>query len=279
MRKRSSALHADSEEEFKCKLKLIDEIKEHNNPRVLISAYTPVTKFSAKEILELHEKQKRDTSQIGFDFKRNEAPEGSPKSQRRSSFKVISEGNDSRSSILSNSEENGPNIVEKKLECMVIGSSKVGKHFLINSCFEEPHQEHHSEYTFDMMVKSKTLPDLVKRYHFWIYRPNNTGFDTLIKTYYKKVNLFVFVFDCGSHDSFMSLEEAINKIRNDVFGERLRGILVGNNRSSNSDRKVLFEEAEQFRVKHNLLEYLEIGFNSPQDYDNLSLKLDQYLLM
>jgi len=236
-----------------------------------------MTKFSAKEILEIHERQKRENTHSVFEFHNHKSKEDAAKYKRRSSFKVIPEEPEKRSPISSYSDINDPQCIEMKYECMVVGFPKVGKHFLINSCFEEPHLDHQKDYIFDMMEKSVSSPELVKSYHFWIHQVCKTSFDNLIKTYYKKVKLFIFIFDVANLESFQILEESANKIRKEVPGEKFRAILIGNHTDPKSSRKISHEAAEEFKIKHNFLEFLEVKFESNQDLKGLLLRLDQYL--
>jgi len=282
VRKRSSALHAESEEEYKVKLQLITEEHEKAKQRASISVYCPVTRFSAKEIIELHERQKKDKPHPTFEYSCWEEQETSPaqsKPKKRSSLKQSPELSEGRGSTGTSSfEENGVCVSnERKNDCMIIGGSKVGKHFLINSCFEEEHQDHRKESTFDMMVKSRACSDFNRKYHFWIHQLNNVGFDSIVKTYYKKIGLFIFVFDFASRESFAMLNDAIHKVLGDVAIDKFKAILLGNKTDFNSNKTVTPEEIENLRSSTGISEYVEMNFDNKSDYQNLLSKVDQYL--
>jgi GTPase SAR1 family protein len=280
MRKRSPALHAESEDEYKEKLQIITEEQEKTKSRTIVSAYTPVTRFSAKEIIELHEKLKKEKPQAGFEFFCSDEQEAFQKNsnfKRRPSVKSpeMSEGRGSVEAVL---EDNSLTISnERKNDCMIIGGSKVGKHFLTNSCFEDAHQDHQKESTFDMLIKSRACSDFNNKYHFWIHQISNASFDNIVKTYYKKIGLFIFVFDFGSRDSFSMLCDAIHKVRKEVPSDKFKAILIGNQTDFTSSKTVSTEEIENLQIQHCISEYLEVGFGNSFHYQNVLSKIDQYL--
>ena len=137
MRQRSAALHAESVDEYKSKMKILSSGHEQSNRRISVSAYTPVSKFSAKEILEVHELYRRERPQKSLDYIRAEAKLASPDILQAPLEKMVIEKHETRSSISSNPEETSCSYIQKTLECMILGFSKVGKHFLVDACFEE----------------------------------------------------------------------------------------------------------------------------------------------
>jgi len=67
-----------------------------------------------------------------------------------------------------------------------------------------------------LITKAKDRGNKTSKYKFWVHNLGDSSMDLFIKTYYKKMNLFIFVVDCTDSDGLAGLEKVIQNIKSEL---------------------------------------------------------------
>lgn len=152
---------------------------------------------------------------------------------------------------------------------MVIGLTDSGKWSLINSTFDcadcrDPN-DGKSQQVMDLLTKTEVNDGNQSeiRYQFWIRNLYNQGankgrFEELIKTYYKNVSLFIFVYSISNKDSFTCLTNEISKVLSQVPAEKFKCALLGTKGDlDDSLRQVNYFDGVSLQEKYKLTCFME----------------------
>jgi Ras family len=140
-------------------------------------------------------------------------------------------------------------------KCMVMGSTSSDRYEIINSVFNLsdviPLQQ-----TMDLLLKVEGENNEKKIYQIWMRALDGNKYDSLIKTYYKKISIFIFIYSICEKESFLMLETAINSVAEEI-NDKFLGILIGTVSQSSEDREVLYEEGEALKKEKGLSMFIE----------------------
>jgi GTPase SAR1 family protein len=141
------------------------------------------------------------------------------------------------------------------VKCMVMGSTSSDRYEIINSVFNLsdviPLQQ-----TMDLLLKVEGENSERKIYQIWMRALDGNKYDSVIKTYYKKISIFIFIYSVNDKDSFQMLETAINSVAEEI-NDKFLGILIGTTSQSLDDREVLYEEGEKLKKDKGLSMFIE----------------------
>lgn len=165
--------------------------------------------------------------------------------------------------------DGGKGIPSTLKRIMVIGLNNSGKWSLINSTFDcadcrDPNDEKNHQ-VMDLLTKTEVNDGGQSeiRYQFWIRNLYNQGanqgrFEELIKTYYKNVSLFLFVYSVSNKDSFACLNNEISKILNQVPADKLKCALLGTKGDlDDTNRQVDYFDGVSLQEKYKLTCFME----------------------
>jgi GTPase SAR1 family protein len=82
-------------------------------------------------------------------------------------------------------------------------------------------------------------------------------YDSLIKTYYKNISVFIFIYSIRDRKSFEMLDEALESLHEEVPKDKIKGILIGTKPGPDEKREVEYEEGVEFKKKSGLSVFLE----------------------
>ncbi len=93
-------------------------------------------------------------------------------------------------------------------------------------------------------------------------------YDSICKTFYKKCNGVMLVFDITNRDSFKNIEKWRREVEANLNIEEVPILLVGNKKDSEYKREVLKEEGEIYAKKFHMIYYETSALNN----DDFSVK-------
>jgi len=155
----------------------------------------------------------------------------------------------------------------KIYKVMIVGSTGTGRHSLINSAFREnAGSEKKIRNPFDLVIKHQEQDGCLNTFKFWLRDPSDKKMESLIKIYYKSINLYIFVYKVEDYRSFELLDKTIEQIKTEVSEGKFQGLLIGTISNGNfnvNERKVTHEEGSKLKAKHKLSQFVELKHSSP----------------
>jgi small GTP-binding protein len=152
------------------------------------------------------------------------------------------------------SDEENKNILEFKV--VLLGDSGVGKtcilHRLVENTFEESQL---STIVVDFRTKEVTIGEQTINVRIWD-SPGQDKFKSITKTLYANTQLFILVYSVTDKDSFESLGDWLEEIKN--ANSNAKFLLVGNKIDVSKERKVTNDEGRNFANEHNM-EFFEVS--------------------
>lgn len=149
---------------------------------------------------------------------------------------------------------------------MMIGCRRTGKHALIRSVFGEESKEDIAlpNQIMDLIVKTEKQDNIKTNYHLWLKMLDDHKFDNIIRLYYKRMKMFVFVYSVYDEKTFEELDEVLQSILKDIPKETFSGILLGNRTIMNDmecERQVSYANGLALKEKYNLKLFFETDYN------------------
>jgi Ras-related protein Rab-1A len=136
---------------------------------------------------------------------------------------------------------------------IIIGNSNVGKTSLINRFIDKTYNENYTATLgVDFFMKTIVVNQQTIKLQIW----DTAGmekYQSITSSYYKGAHACIIVYDITDRESFDSTEkwiESFYKFCNPEIEKII--LLIGNKCDLSMNRKVSFEEAENFAVKNNL---------------------------
>lgn len=288
MRKRSGGIHADNQESY-LKLALLCQTRENkenstinvNRPRGNSrGSITPQETRSIyqknNEVDETRSSKNGETDFNDFDYG-NENIVSTVKHNSPSAMSIEAIMDTNATDMDSNLKSFEK--IEKNYKIMVVGGRRAGKHTLVNSIFPESKKEdqllENSENCLDLIIKRKEDHYTCKKYQFWIRELFNDRYDSLIKIYYKSIQLFVFVYSLDDRESFTQVDEAIKSISSELTSNKFVGILIGN--KNDKLREVQYDEGLDLKNKYNLSWFVETNMYIESLTPQVLRKFDELL--
>jgi small GTP-binding protein len=140
----------------------------------------------------------------------------------------------------------------REFNVLLLGESDVGKscilYKLVENKFEESQQ---STIGVDYRTKKTTIGNQPINVKIW----DSSGqekFKTITKMFYKDKQLFILVYSVTDKDSFKSLENWLEDVKNTNTNTNAMFLLVGNKIDEEKERAVTKKEGEAFAEKHGM---------------------------
>ena len=134
---------------------------------------------------------------------------------------------------------------------MILGESKVGKSALIRRfSMDEYTPEFYTTLGMDFVTKEVTDNDTNISAQIWD-TAGQERFMTMTKSFYKRCDGILLVYDISLRKSFMRLNTWIENIACDA-SVRIPKYLLGNKVDLKEAREVTIEEGREFATKHNM---------------------------
>mmetsp|Transcript_67691 Transcript_67691/g.78593 ORF Transcript_67691/g.78593 Transcript_67691/m.78593 type:complete len:289 (-) Transcript_67691:131-997(-) len=278
MRRRSCAFHADSNEEY---IKIATESQEqelgvYNGSRNKLQRQDfspesdPESKLQFDDFSYNHDEYSREMDD--FDLNESNENKNSPSAY---ALEIL------RDDAVDGVTESEIAIKETRIDTMLIGGLRVGKHALIDSQFPESSDADSTPLMnrLDLVVRKTQTPSEETSIRFWIKEIIDTecaaddAFEKLIELYYKRCSVYIFVYDMTSRASFEKIENEISKIVNCVGESRFLGLLVATNSDKTNERTVSYEEGVALKIKFNLRYFNETNIFIERETQQLLKKL------
>lgn len=159
----------------------------------------------------------------------------------------------------------------KKFEVMIVGSRGTGKRSCISAMFPQISMESCEKQPFDYICRRVCQDKIDSIFKFWTLetKTNLAHQDYLLPIYLKKVQFFIFVYDCSKENSLKELEPMIEAVMKAHKNDTVYTFLIGNIRKG-VERKISYKEASQFKDKYDIAIFTECAIPN----DNLSMMVD-----
>lgn len=158
---------------------------------------------------------------------------------------------------------------------VLIGDASVGKSAILYNLTDNQFY-----YNYDMTIgveyNSKIVTQDAKYIKLQIWdTAGQEVFRSITKSYYRNNSVIIIVYDTTNYESFLNVKTWLKDIKE--FTNESLIYLVGNKVDMWEDRKVTYEEGEEFAKEHNL-NFMEISAKNKEGtdlFDNIVLKLSQ----
>ncbi len=105
------------------------------------------------------------------------------------------------------------------------------------------------------------------------------SFRSITKIFYRGAHAAILAYSVGMRSSFESLNEWLKEIKNSCAPD-VQIYLIGNKSDINpAEREVTFEEALEFKQKHNLLYFTETSAKSGDNIEKLFIDASKFIYL
>jgi GTPase SAR1 family protein len=159
----------------------------------------------------------------------------------------------------------------KKFEVMIVGSRGAGKRSIISAMFPQISMESSEKQPFDYICRRVCQDKIDSIFKFWTLETKTDLAlqDYILPIYYKKIQFFMFVYDCSNPNSLNELQPIIEAVMKAKGTDVPYTFLIGNIRKG-EERKISYKEASEFKDKYDIAIFTECVISS----DNLSMMVD-----
>jgi len=268
-RRRRTAFHADSDEEYLNKVKTADVIESFSKATMdEITAYSPPDKLqdlisrrstpsnsernpSFNSITVLPSRpERKDTFNfiINTDYLPADEQERSPRKSSDSEPKKDGDSGRKDSTLVTS------------VKTMIMGSNRLYKHAFIDYLFGKSPDNGELKTPMDLRVESNLKVFETVKHHFWMKScregENLEKLKPIYMIYYKTVSSLVFLYSVEDRSSFLLVNQALKSLAADFGPEKFKGVLVGI--KSDKAREVSSQEGESLKEEAGLKEFLEV---------------------
>lgn len=166
---------------------------------------------------------------------------------------------------------------DKSIKVILLGDTNVGKSSIIerlkNNSFNYNQQptltlEHHN-----LIIKIDTF---ILRMQIWD-TAGQEKFDSITSTYYKSTDVAIFVYSIDNQESFNRIPGWIKELENkntngnkdnDDEEQLMIKILIGNKTDLENDRKITYEEGNDFSKNNGFMHFEELSCKEQDDKEN-----------
>ncbi|KAM8980245.1 intraflagellar transport protein 27 homolog [Sarcophilus harrisii] len=161
-------------------------------------------------------------------------------------------------------------MVKLAAKCIMAGDATVGKSSLAQM-FRSDGAHFQKNYTLttgvDLLVKQLTVPDTNDSVELFIF--DSAGkelFSEMLDKLWEHPNLLCLVFDVTNEQSFTNCAKWLEKVRVQLQGSTLPGVLVGNKTDLAGRRVVETSRAQEWAGTHGL-EYFETSVKEMENFE------------
>ena len=157
------------------------------------------------------------------------------------------------------------------IKTLLIGSSGVGKSSISNSFSNNIYNEKTVQTIgVDLKVKTLKFDNEITKFQLWD-TAGHERFRSLTSSYYRGADCVIIVFDLTNRDSFKDLVFWLDEIKKHTHN--ILYYLVGNKSDLINERKVEHKTIEQFIVKYNINNYLEVSAKDNINIETLFINI------
>jgi len=288
-RRRRTAFHADSDDEYLAKVKTADVIESFSKATMdEITAYSPpdklqdlISRRSAPNYSErnpclnsITAVSRSDTFNfiVNTDYLQSDSSPDQDRSPRKSS--------DSDPSKKDGETNRKDSTLVTSVKTMIIGSNRLYKHAFIDYLFGKSPDNGELKTPLDLRVESNLKVFDTVKHHFWMQSCREGDISDRLKPiymiYYKTVSSIVFMYSVEDRSSFLLVNQAIKSLAADFVPNKFNGILIGLKTSKSEfagnqekPREVSQEDGEHLKQEAGLKEFLEVDLADGSQRDSI----------
>nr|XP_020643403.1 intraflagellar transport protein 27 homolog [Pogona vitticeps] len=161
-------------------------------------------------------------------------------------------------------------MVKLVAKCIVAGDSAVGKSALVQMfCNDGAHFQKNYTLTtgVELLVKAVPIPETSDTVELFLFdSASKELFSEMLEKLWEQPNAVCIVYDVTNEQSFGNCEKWLEKVRAQVSGRQIPGVLVGN-KTDLTERRVVEQKQAQGWAESNGLGYCEISVKEMENYE------------
>lgn len=159
------------------------------------------------------------------------------------------------------------------VKLILLGDPGTGKTSLLHQFIDNTFLEKH-ETTIGVDFQARTVSSTsgnILRLHLWD-TAGQEHFRSIVSAYYKCIAAALLIFDVTNRETFDNLEHWLKDLRQKNDSSDNLPIIILGNKTDVEERKVSFEEADEFAKKHNV-RYSDISVKNNIGIDEAMLRI------
>ena len=154
---------------------------------------------------------------------------------------------------------------DNSIKLLILGDSGVGKTcFLMRFSDDKFVTAHLSTIGMDFKIKEIDVDGNTLQLKIWD-TAGQERYKTIAKSFYKRAEGVILVYDCTSEKSFNNIRDWIQQLTNHGCNE-ISKVLVGNKCDMSDKRKISFEQGKEFAETHGM-KFFEASAKSAQNVE------------
>ena len=168
-----------------------------------------------------------------------------------------------------------PDNIKLAFKIIIIGNSSVGKTCLIKRMINNEFKDNYeTTIGFEFLTMNVKIKDTFFKLQIWDTCGQEV-YCSVIKSFYQNSILGIMVYSIDDKKSFENLDFWLEQIKNNSEGDY--PIFLIGNKSDSNNRKVSFEEAENYSKKNNFVYFNETSAKNGENVIEIFKKIALYL--
>ena len=158
---------------------------------------------------------------------------------------------------------------------IVIGDSGVGKSCLTIQAIQNQFVDYRATVGFEFMSFNIRINKLIIKFQIWDTCGQEV-YKSLINGIYRNSSLAILLYSVTNKNSFQHIESWLKDLRLNAL-KNVKTILVGNKIDLIKERKISFEDGENFKNRHNLDYFIETSAKTGENAKNVLIEAAKIL--